>query len=172
MTAAVKVVDFTNVKDGGGFNPVQQTPGDYKAKITKVADHKSHAGNEGWVFSIVTPGGNGRATYPYYCTIDEKSLWKVRNLFIAAGMAVPKKRVKVDPNKLVGKVIGISLDDDEYEGKMKSQIVATFPADELDGDSPDDAGDDGADTDGDTTDTDEDADVSDDELEDLDVDEL
>lgn len=169
-TATARIADFSNVKEGSAFNPMHQPAGDYKAKIVKVADHKSNAGNEGWVFSITTPGGNGRATYPYYTTLDEKSLWKVRNLFIAAGMAVPKKRVKVDPNKLVGKVIGVSLEDDEYDGKMKSVIQATFPADELTGDSPDDAGDESS-TPGDD-DVDDVADVADDELDELDVDEL
>ena len=35
---------------------------------------------------------------------------------------------KVDPNKLVGKTIGVAMEAEEFEGKWKSAIQATFPA--------------------------------------------
>jgi hypothetical protein len=139
MAATAQAMDFTNVKDAGQFNPKRVPEGPYKAKILKVEDHTSgnaKAANN-WVFTIqLTAANRSRGTYPYYCGFDEKQAWKIRNLLIAAGMAVPKKKVKVDPNKLVGKTIGVEMEDDEYEGKKKSVITATFPADELDSDSP------------------------------------
>jgi hypothetical protein len=133
MAATAKVMDFTNVKDAGQFNPMRVPAGDYKAKITAVADHKKEGEKTSvqWVFTIQLES-RSRATYPYYTNhVDAKFAWKIRNLFIAAGMTVPKKKVKVDPNKLTGKIIGIALDDDEYEGKKKSVIVATFPASDV-----------------------------------------
>jgi hypothetical protein len=39
-------------------------------------------------------------------------------------------------NKLIGREVGMSLDDDEYEGKMRSTIVGVFPADDLPEDEP------------------------------------
>lgn len=133
MAATPKVIDMTNVKDAGQFNPQRVPAGDYKAKVTAVADHKKEGEKVSvqWVFTIALET-RARATYPYYVNhTDAKFAWKVRNLCIAAGLSVPKKKVKVDPNKLVGKTIGISLDDDEYEGKKKSVIVATFPASDV-----------------------------------------
>jgi hypothetical protein len=135
MAATKRTADFTNVKDGGNFNPKRKPAGDYLATIAAVADHASQGDPNGWVFTI-TLEDDVRATYPYYCQTTAKALWKVRNLFIAAGKDVPKKRVVVDPNKIVGQQIGISLDDDEYEGNPKSVISATFPKDELTEDSP------------------------------------
>lgn len=134
MAATVLVADFTNVKDDteGGFRPRQVPDGDYRAKIVKVDDHTSKAGNKGWVFTIVLEA-YARSLYPYYVTMDEKSLWKARNLFIAAGMAVPKKKVRVDPNKLVGKTIGVAMISEEYNDKWKSSVDATFPASDVQG---------------------------------------
>ena len=135
MPATKQTLDFTNVKDQGNFNPKHKPAGDYKAKIAKVEDYQSNAGNKQWLFTIEL-ASDKRATYPYYCGFDEKQLFKVRNLFLAVGKTVPKKRVGVDPNPLVGKEIAITLDDDEYEGKLKSVITATFPVSELTEDEP------------------------------------
>lgn len=135
MPATKKAVDFTNVTDGGAFRPKHKPAGDYRAKVAKVEDHQSRAGNDGWAFTIVLTTDQ-RATYPYHCQFDEKQAWKIRKLLVAGGIGVPKKRAMVDPNKVVGKEIGITLDDDEYEGRMKSTIVDVFPASELDADEP------------------------------------
>lgn len=130
MAASEQVVDFTNVKDGGeAFNKKRQPAGDYKAKILSVKDAPTKETKEAqWLFAIQV----GSGTYPYYCKLVENQFWKIRNLLVAAGMNVPKKRVKVDPNKLVGKTIAVTLEDDEYNGKLQSNIASTFPVSELD----------------------------------------
>lgn len=129
--ASSTVLDFTNVREAGAFNPKRQKAGDYKAKVTGVVDAVSKKdGGAQWLFSIQVNG----ATYPYYCKHDEASLWKIRNLLVAGGVNVPKKRVKVNPNIVVGKTIAVTLEDDEYEGKLKSVIQATFPVSEMDDD--------------------------------------
>lgn len=134
MAATKRAMDFTNVKDQGNFNPRHREAGDYVMKITSVDDHTSKAGNDGWVFTTVVVDdsrGARPSTYPYHCGSDVDQAWKIRKLFIACGVPVPKKRVMVDPNKLLNKTFGAALDDDEYEGKMKSVIVDTFPEDEV-----------------------------------------
>jgi hypothetical protein len=128
--ASAVILDFTNVKDRGDFNPKRKAAGDYKGKIVKVQQGKSQNGNMMWVFTVVLPG-DSQASYPYRCVLDEANAWKIRQLFMACGMNVPKKRMKVDPNKAVGKFLGLTLEDDEYEGKTKSVIAATFPVSEL-----------------------------------------
>jgi hypothetical protein len=129
--ASAKVIDLTNVKDGMVFNKRRMPSGDYPARITAVQDEKS-AGDGGfmWLFTITVDSGG---TYPYYCKLVESQLWKIRNLCLAAGMNVPKKRLKLDPEKLVGKRIAVTLEDGEYEGKKQSEVNATFPLSELDG---------------------------------------
>lgn len=131
QTVTAKAVDFSNVKDGGDVSPKRIPAGDYEAKIAKVFDSPSKKDNVfQWCFVITVTGTTG--SYPYYCKLQENQLWKLRNLFIAAGKNVPKKRVKVDPSTIVGKTIGVTMEDDEYDGKLKSTVAAVFPAADLD----------------------------------------
>lgn len=129
---AVKVnVDFTNVKDSSGINPKQMPEGDYHAIIKKVelVDKKDKSAKQ----LLFTIGLKDAATvaYPYYCGFEPNVLWKLRNLMIAAGVKAPKKAFSFDAEKLEGKELGVTLADDEYDGKMKSVIDAVFPASEL-----------------------------------------
>lgn len=134
MAASKQALDFTNVKEGGNFSKKHMPAGDYRAKVTKVEDAMPKDKEDKtpmWLFTFqltTTPS----ATYPYYCKLQENQLWKVRNLLVAAGLNVPKKRVGVDPNKLLGKIIAVSLDDTEYNGKEQSEIGAVFSPNELD----------------------------------------
>jgi hypothetical protein len=144
MGAKKANLDFTNVKEGGNFSKKHMPTGDYLAKVTKVEDAMPKDKDDKtpmWLFTlqlVKTPS----ATYPYYCKLQENQLWKVRNLLVAAGLNVPKKKVGVDPNRLVGKLVAVSLDDTEYNDKEQSEIGAIFSPKELDGevdvDEPDD----------------------------------
>jgi hypothetical protein len=129
--ATVRQVDFSGVKDGGGnFNKSRIKAGDYLAIITKVVDAVAKDKTDQYLFSIKIKS-HSTSIFPYYCKLQENQLWKLRNLFVAAGKTVPKKRVKVDPNQIVGKLIGVAVEDTEYEGKEQSQIAAVFPAAEI-----------------------------------------
>jgi len=130
MPAKAMMLDMTDVKDGGGaFNKKHRRPGDYKAKITQVQDvrKKDDPTKKMWLFTFEV----GTGTYPYYCTFDAKSLWKIKQLFAAAGVPVPKKKQKLDPNKVVKKFIGVTLDDDDYADKLRSSVESVFPVSEL-----------------------------------------
>lgn len=129
--ASSKAVDFSNVKDRGNFNPRQVAEGDYAAVIVKVEDGESKKDNEFQYIFTIKLSKFSQNSYPYYCKVVENQLWKLRNIAVAAGLNVPKKRMKFDPNKLEGKKIGVTMADDEYEGKMKSVIDAVFPISEL-----------------------------------------
>ena len=128
--ASKKALDFSDVKDGSIFSTTHLEEGDYLAKIIQVEDRPAKDDEEMWVFAIQLQDRKS-AVYPFYCKLVENQLWKLRNLLIAAGKSVPKKRVAVDPNSIVGKTIGVTLEDDEYEGRLKSSIAAVFPASEL-----------------------------------------
>lgn len=130
--AQKKTLDFSQVKDAGTFSPKHKPEGEYLGTITSFEDTKSKSGNAMWVYGI-TLKGDRRAVYPTYCLLDPDKLWKLRNVMLAAGFSVPKKRITIDPERLVGKDIGIFLEDDEYEGKMKSVISSYFPASEYSG---------------------------------------
>lgn len=130
-------LDFSQVKDGGSFSPKHKPEGEYLGTITSFEDTKSKAGNAMWVFGV-TLKSDRRAVYPVYCTLNTESLWKLRQVLMACGIRVPKKKLSVDGNRLVGKDLGVCLEDDEYEGKKKSVITTFFPADEYEGDDDSD----------------------------------
>jgi len=129
--ASVHNVDFSNVRERGNFNPKHVPEGDYAAKIVKVEDGESKKdGSFQYIFTFKLKKYS-QVSYPYYCKLEENQLWKLRNLLVAAGMNVPKSKLKLDPNKVVGKEVGVTMEDDEYEGKMKSIIASVFPISEL-----------------------------------------
>lgn len=129
--ASAKALDFSNVKERGPVNPVHQEEGDYRGRVKSVTDiQMGSEKRDAWMFIVEV----GKGSYPIRCGFNENELWKIRNLFVGCGIAVPKKRVKVDPTRVIGKEVGVTLEDHEYDGKISSQISATFPVSELEGD--------------------------------------
>lgn len=139
--AQMVTVDFTDVKDSTGINPKFQDDGEYLLKITKADVTKSKEGDPMVVF-LLQDTNDRSAVYPYYCPLTPKVLWKIRTLFINLGLPVPKTKGKLNIGSTVGKSIGVFLEGEEYNGKMKSVITNTFPADELEPVSSDDSDDD------------------------------
>ena len=137
--ATARNVDFTNVKEGGVYNNKRIESGDYLAKIKQVVDSEVKGGNNKgtpqYEFAIQLVN-HPSSVLPYRCALIENQLWKLRNILIAAGKTVPKRKSKVDPNQIVGKLIGVTIDDDEYENKdgktvETSQVAGVFPAADL-----------------------------------------
>lgn len=123
-----RTIDFSNVKEASAYAPRRLPEGTYRALITKVDETTSKAGNPMWVYAI-SPVDHPTAVYPYYLLLEDKHLWKLRALLLAAGKDVPKKKVAVDPESIIGKEIMIDLEDDEWEGREKSVISGVFKCD-------------------------------------------
>lgn len=125
------VGDFTNVKERS-FRIKHLPPGDYSARVTKVDDHTSKDGNANWLYTIEVTSGPGKgASYPYYVGLKTDQLWKIKGLYSACGLNIPKKKMRLKREQCLGKSLGITLDDDEYEGKLKSIIVDCIPLSEV-----------------------------------------
>jgi len=160
-SASARNVDFSKVKDGGNFNRKRIPAGDYLATVTKIEDAEAKDGVFQYLVSVKI-NKHPSSVLPYYCKLQENQLWKLRNLLIAAGLTVPKRKIKVDPNRLVNKQIGVTIEDDDYDGKEQSTIAGVFPAAELGEAAPDldsdDDDEDGEDDLDESTDTDTDDD--------------
>jgi hypothetical protein len=129
--AKARTLDFSNVKDRGSINPTHKPEGDYLAKVMSVDDITMGAESRpAWLYVVKV----GSGSYPYRCGFNDNELWKIRNLHVAAGLPVPKARQAIDPNKPVGRDVGVTLQDHTYEGKLTSEIAAVFPATELEAD--------------------------------------
>lgn len=127
-------LDFTNVKEQSQFNKSRIPAGDYLAYVSKVEDAEVKASGEfQWLFTVKLRNKHATSSFPYYCQTSEKTLWKVRNLLVAAGINVPKKKFSVDPSKVLNRTIAVTIQDTEYENKPQSEIGSVFPAAELNG---------------------------------------
>lgn len=127
---AARTLDFSNVKESSGINPKHKEDGEYLGTVTEVRDDPAKDGEAMWLF-LIKLEDDKTASYPFYCKLVENQLWKLRNLFLAAGVALPKRAVKIDPNKVIGKKVGVILTGEEYEGKMKSVVDGLIPVEEL-----------------------------------------
>lgn len=163
----VAKIDFSNVTEGSGIRPKQLPAGEYAATIKDVkAGNSKKTGTPQWCF-LISPKSHPGAIYPYYCQLTAEQAWKIRQVLVAVGVSAPKSVKTIDASKLIGKDLGIILEDDEYEGKLKSVIDSLIPLAEVDeGDAP-------AADDEDDSDEDEPAAPSDDDGDDeLDLDDL
>lgn len=194
MAGKVVKVDFSDTesrggkKSGGGKKHYPE--GDYAVKVKDAVLGRS-SGDDGKprievTYVITAPPKFKNKTFRDDLYLTPASLWRLRQSMEAMGMKVPSKKVAVDPVKLIGKTCAVTLTDDEYEGKVYSNVSDTFLLAELkkssgkakavddddDEDEEDEEEDDEDDEDDDDDDDDEDEDEDDDDLEGVDLDEL
>ena len=162
------VVDFKDVESGGGR--VRVPEGDYRAKVSGVkAGTSKSSGNSmlTWEFTGTAGRIKGKKLKDY-TTLTAESLWKLKGLLEALGLEVPSKKLDLTPllKKAIGKELGITLGDDEYEGKISSKIQDYITVEALE-----DVEDDDDESENDE-DVDDDEDDDEDEIDELDLDEL
>jgi hypothetical protein len=124
--ARVKV-DMSKVEEGGG--PLCP-PGEYAAKIVKGEVKKSSKGKPmiSWELKGVTGDAKGKKLY-HNTSLQPQALFNLRNMLVACGIKVPKSAIVVDTEQMVGKTVGITVDEEEYKGKMRPRIVEFFAVD-------------------------------------------
>lgn len=122
------------------FNPKRKPEVEYLGVVTSFETVQTGDGQAVWVFGV-TLREDVRAIYPHSFTLEPEDRFKLRNLLSACHIAVPKRSLFTDPNVLIGKEIGVCLEDYElpkvkgvtYRDKPKSIIGQIFPADEYEG---------------------------------------
>lgn len=176
-------IDFGGVdkeiRKGGRAAHVPE--GDYLAKPVKAELRKSEKGGGryfNWRFQITAPKKYAGKTLYVNTSLKPDALWNLRNLINAClGKNVAGKAVNFDPEKCYGKVCGITVEDDEYKDKMRSQIVDFFPESDYnaggdDDEDEDDESDDEDEVEEEDDDEEESDDDDDEDLDDVDVDDL
>lgn len=128
-------VDFGGVEKEirRGTGRVRVPEGDYLFKIIDHTVEKKEGGTTKylrWTLQFVDGKAKGKRLRTN-TSLKPEALWNLRNLIHAAtGKNVAGKVVNFDPTKLYGKIVGAAVEDDEYEGKIRSQITTFFPKDE------------------------------------------
>lgn len=157
------------IRSGGG-RAAHVPPGDYLLKIVEAEyrENKKDTGHHfSWRFQIASGEYKGKTVYDI-TALKPDALWNLRNLIHAAtGKNVAGKVLAFDPTKLYGKIIAATLEDDEYDNKVKSRPVDYRPKSELKAGKTEDDEDDE-----DEEETEEEVEEEEDDLEEVDVDEL
>jgi hypothetical protein len=131
--ARVIKVNFEGVESGGG-SFVRVPEGDYGLQVKEI---KTAKGDKGpylkFVFETIEGNKKGlKKSLSHIASLSKNSLWNLRNILEACGKQVPSKAVNIDLDKLVKlKCAGTVIDDQPYEGKVKSIITAFFPLADL-----------------------------------------
>lgn len=122
-------LDFSKTEDRASWNSKHMPAGLYKAEIATVEETTAKDGTDMLIYGFRPSNPKYKTrNFPYYCKLQANQLWKLRDLFIAAGQTVPKKAVTLDPNKIVGKIVAIELEDDTYDGKIRSVMEGVYDA--------------------------------------------
>ena len=110
-------VDFTGVES---FN--RPSEGQHVVKIVSAEMKQSQGGNDMIVVTFgVTKGSDKGARCIENYPLAENALWKLKGLLQAIGMKCDGK-VRLDLDKLIGKVCIITVSDEEYEGKIRARV--------------------------------------------------
>ena len=174
-------VDFGGVPKEIRKRGVRVPEGDYLCKVVDVERKKSEKSGLpyfNWKFQVVedAQGKTKHAGVPlYYVTsLKPEALFNLRNLIFAASDGkknVAGKAVNFNPTALIGKQIGVTVEDDEYDGKIRSRAVDVMPASQLEAEEDDDEEDEEEDDDDEDEDDDDDEDEEDEDEEDEEEDE-
>ena len=170
-------IDFSGVDKEirSGSRAAHVPEGDYLAKPVNAELRKSEKSGSkylSWRFQIVEPKKFKGKTLYDRTSLKPDALWNLRNLiFSAVGKNIAGRVVNLDPESIYGKVLCITVEDDEYEGKLRSQIVDYQPKkaygakDEEDDDDEDEEEEE-------EEEEEDDEDEEDEDLEDVDVEDL
>lgn len=161
-------VNFEGVEKEIGKKAGKHIPeGDYILKVASVERRKNKAGDAhyfSWKLQVVTDarGGKKHAGTPFYyiTSLKPEALFNLRNMIHACTNGkknVAGKAIEFDPSDYIGAKIGATVEDDEYNGKIRSQVSDVMPLKDLETEEGDD------DEDDEDEDTDDMDDVDDDE---------
>jgi hypothetical protein len=122
-------IDFTGVEKEirSGSRAARVPEGDYLVKPMSAEMRKSE--NTGgrylnWRFQIVQPTKYKGKTLYDRTSLKPGALWNLRNLiFSATGKNIAGKVLNFDPEQVYGKVLMVTVEDDEYNNQVRSQIV-------------------------------------------------
>lgn len=157
-------LDFSKVEERSGWNTRQIPEGIYKAKVADVQETEAQDGTAMLIYAFVLTDSKYKTRrFPFYCKLQQNQLWKLRDLLVAAGQTVPKKAQQIDPGKIVGNTIAVEVEDDSYNGQVRSQVQGVYETDILESEDAEDDFEDDEDEEDEVEDLDEDLDEDEEE---------
>lgn len=115
-------LDFSKVEERSGWNTKHIPEGLHEMEIVAVDDKEANDGTDMLTYALVPTDPRYKTRrFPWYCKIQPNQLFKIRDLFVAAGIPVPKKALNIDPDKPIGKLVAAEITDatGQYEGRSE-----------------------------------------------------
>jgi|ERR1700742_398004 len=123
-------IDGTQMSDGPMWNSKRVPDGEYRLVIKSVGETTTReSGDRMWVYTLALKN-RPTYTYPYNCPLSPTGLGFLGALYRALGKELKGKVGTLDPNKILGKEVGASMEEDEYQaekGRSASKIGAIIP---------------------------------------------
>lgn len=174
-----ETIDFSGVPEDIRRGATHIAEGDYLGKVVKVEkrwkdDDRSNVPYFQWMIQVNEGPAKG-SQIRFTTSLQPDALFNLRNLiFAATGKNVAGKKMAFDPQKLIGKVVGITVADNEYKDKqdksrISSAIVGVMPKDEIEEGEEEEEEDEDEDVE---EEEDEEEEEEDEELEEVDLDEI
>ncbi|QKN87794.1 hypothetical protein NEBULOUS_33 [Microbacterium phage Nebulous] len=128
-------LDFSKVEERSGWNSKEMPEGLHEFKVELVDLKDANDGTPMWTYGLrpTNPKYKTRL-FPYYCKHQANQLFKLRDLFTAAGIPVPKKRIGLDPDAPVGKIIAAEVSDATGQYAGRSEIDGVYDRSIIDDD--------------------------------------
>lgn len=116
MARTIKV-DMTGVET---YSKVSE--GIHTAKVVEILQKESQGGDDMLQFAFEVTKGKDKGNRVFESfVLTDKALWKLKSFLQAIGMKADGK-LKIDLDKLVGKVCDIEVFWDEYNGQTRAKI--------------------------------------------------
>lgn len=114
-------IDLSNYKDKVGSRVPE---GRYRVRVADAEQDRSNAGNDMINLWLDIVGGDEDGqTIVDRLVLTEKSLFRVVGFMQALGLQTPKKRLSVNIQQWIGRVLDIDVEDgDPYNGRVKSEV--------------------------------------------------
>lgn len=122
-------VDLTNVDNSGGFRVPEGT---YRAKLIEVEQSVSKGGNPMFVWTFeISAGEQAGFQLKSFTAITPAAMWKVAEIVEALGVGQTGSVVKFKRSDVINRECGLAVEDQEYNGSVRSSIVKVISVREI-----------------------------------------
>lgn len=122
-------VDLTNVDTSGGFKIPEGT---YRAKLVEVEQSVSKGGNPMFVWTFeISAGDYIGFQLKTFTAITPAAMWKVAETVEALGIGQTGTTVRFKRSDVINRECGLTVEDQEYNGNVRSSIVRVISLKEM-----------------------------------------
>lgn len=117
-------VDFTGITSGGNYNIPE---GDYVAEVTEVEQKLSKQQKPFIAFTLTLRGDQEGKKLFHNCSLQPQALFNLRRTLEALGYEVPNGPMYLNLTELQGLYLGVHVENEEYQGKVRPRVTDVFP---------------------------------------------